>query len=1734
MKYIIFILLNLLFSLQVFSQIFIEQEISPVISTCGSLAQSQICIYNDSPYPIKNAIISLSYDEGLGMYKLISDKNIMLNSKPSELEENLTLLNLEPCSNICFTIFLEYDCLAFTGQRNIEINLHHDQNVIQTKASIIAYSPELELSTMEISYDPVTNSFSRIFQLTNIGNIKLKDFVLKNKDRELVTILTSSKARISTGGQELIFASKDFLTEGNKDGNFDPGEFLNIHQEIRIDKCFDNKPLTFQFVLDCNNKTCSYDVVSFQKNNLNISRARLGFRSKLLLPQSNCDTIVTEVKVFSRVKKSNNSVTNAYNVSLDIGWLSNNDRGIYYYDARIDFKEVIFNNQKYPLALNGKLFPFSCDVFNSDPDGPKGLQDLDQDGEFDDLLAGDTIHFILTAKVNPGSFEPNCRYNLFFPNHTLGINFTSQDFCKNVYIDSSDWISNAAGAGPTFNLKKEYLKAGVSLANHYFKDGRDTLNLSFPYPFSHFPLCNNPKVRFTISLPSEIELDQSATIVSNKPTQLISINNNGFILEAFLGDIIKIVVNNTCNPNLVPTSIIKDSTECYYCIENSYPKLVITYSTEFKCGEFCDEWVPLECITKKSIDVNCTNTSFALKKERSVLKVDKFELERVSVGFKDSTRTTYVNPNVDSLKLNSISQLDTFHIVLKISSTCTKMKVDRFGFIINTDYYYNYTLKQTFFPLEFYEYQTFFYKNGTIFYKDVQPMFTAITRGVGINIYNEYKFDSSRIMNNLIFNNSSISQYDSVMLVVIGRISKDVPHDLDGNRYSISGRLFTTEGNCNIDQNFNRSFDFSNRNISSTHIYLNWNSFYYYSKSPGETISLNCDSVELINSFNYKHFILSYNDFPNEFRLPYLLKTLENIFPEYWKAYSIGKLIKYEAPTGKTTNRFINNIQNNNTIAYTNVNLVDPWKSASFNLTTYLKPSCYVNILDSIQTVATVVQYIDKAEQETVRLNKSTVYKLPGLILKSYFNRVLFIKDSISDWFFTIQTPENPHSSNKNLSDLEHYYKFHNTWLYYEAPNSLNHPVSLEILLHGGTRKIIFSVPMVNPNAWIFKLDSVQKIVQCKLNVANKNCSLDSVKIILGNSCDGYPSDLKELPKTCIDYAPQFSLILDPRPAVIECKPIHPRKDIYVSKCDTIHESLRINNLGLGYASQTVLHVKVPLGVKLLNSTAIYTLSNPSQYNIPISFNPVLMEYDVVLTSNVLSSLFPGFTESDSSSIELKLIFAIDCDLDNGTSINYRISYEEVCSKAHSLPVKYTPRIFFKESIPSNNYTLDYKIEKSNSCTKDFILNVSLLRLNSNFNRGDRITITYDKIMGFNSQTPINSIGLKNNNYKYLVDNATESLTFELIDGLKMGDSVIIKIPMNSHCASNCKSTFLDLKIEELKTINCSTSPSGRCDHYSVTKTIYFDDVKLYPDIQIDSIDINYIGLDSSLIEFSSKIAITNSSKMDLYQDLKLKIFHDKNNNGQIDQGDILLERISNAFFIVKDSTYILEATHRVDPSLACPLLVVLFKEDNPCLCYSDTFIIQSHMIESLSQKFDLCESEELILDFRKQLAKGITISFDPNPYLTKLAENHFIFKKQITSGTSKEFEELLYEIEIASLCQSRNKIEIIIDPNCVKEIIDPKIYFPSVFSPNGDGINDDLILVGTDQIDKILGIKIYNRWGVLVHSNNHLPVQDNYPLWNGEMNGKPLNPGVFTYIIQILAKDGRKLNLTGDITLIR
>ncbi len=75
--------------------------------------------------------------------------------------------------------------------------------------------------------------------------------------------------------------------------------------------------------------------------------------------------------------------------------------------------------------------------------------------------------------------------------------------------------------------------------------------------------------------------------------------------------------------------------------------------------------------------------------------------------------------------------------------------------------------------------------------------------------------------------------------------------------------------------------------------------------------------------------------------------------------------------------------------------------------------------------------------------------------------------------------------------------------------------------------------------------------------------------------------------------------------------------------------------------------------------------------------------------------------------------------------------------------------------------------------------------------------------------------------------------------------------------------------------------------------------------------------------------------------------------------------------------------------------------------------------------------------------------------------------------------------------------------------------FIPDAFSPNGDDLNDRFTIKGLEQYDN-LSIKIYNRWGSLVYSNNDY--QNN---WNGKANvatlgNKKLSSGTYYYYLKI------------------
>ena len=98
----------------------------------------------------------------------------------------------------------------------------------------------------------------------------------------------------------------------------------------------------------------------------------------------------------------------------------------------------------------------------------------------------------------------------------------------------------------------------------------------------------------------------------------------------------------------------------------------------------------------------------------------------------------------------------------------------------------------------------------------------------------------------------------------------------------------------------------------------------------------------------------------------------------------------------------------------------------------------------------------------------------------------------------------------------------------------------------------------------------------------------------------------------------------------------------------------------------------------------------------------------------------------------------------------------------------------------------------------------------------------------------------------------------------------------------------------------------------------------------------------------------------------------------------------------------------------------------------------------------------------------------------------------------------------------------------CMEEEL--SIYIPNSFTPNGDGINDQFLPIGSGIEPDDFNLMIFNRWGNLIFSSNNLLIG-----WNGYFKTTSLLCPEDVYVYHILAKDYKNElhEFNGKITLI-
>ncbi len=200
------------------------------------------------------------------------------------------------------------------------------------------------------------------------------------------------------------------------------------------------------------------------------------------------------------------------------------------------------------------------------------------------------------------------------------------------------------------------------------------------------------------------------------------------------------------------------------------------------------------------------------------------------------------------------------------------------------------------------------------------------------------------------------------------------------------------------------------------------------------------------------------------------------------------------------------------------------------------------------------------------------------------------------------------------------------------------------------------------------------------------------------------------------------------------------------------------------------------------------------------------------------------------------------------------------------------------------------------------------------------------------------------------------------------------------------------------------------------------------------------------------------------------------------------------------------------------------FTRDSVVYTYVEKPIARQDIItlseEENEKEIEVLKNDDLPEDY---LVWTELLSQPLNGVVESLENGTFVFEKTFNGGATASFDyQICYETATClDLCDTTQvQIEIALDP------FDPGVFIPDGITPNGDGLNDNLVMLGLEQYpdNELL---IFDRWG-----NQVFQAQPYLHNWDGTWRNKALPEGAYYFVLR--TEIGRKRTLKGSVYIFR
>jgi hypothetical protein len=130
----------------------------------------------------------------------------------------------------------------------------------------------------------------------------------------------------------------------------------------------------------------------------------------------------------------------------------------------------------------------------------------------------------------------------------------------------------------------------------------------------------------------------------------------------------------------------------------------------------------------------------------------------------------------------------------------------------------------------------------------------------------------------------------------------------------------------------------------------------------------------------------------------------------------------------------------------------------------------------------------------------------------------------------------------------------------------------------------------------------------------------------------------------------------------------------------------------------------------------------------------------------------------------------------------------------------------------------------------------------------------------------------------------------------------------------------------------------------------------------------------------------------------------------------------------------------------------------------------------------------------------------------------------------TQPLENVAYAIEVTDQttgCVLSDAIQILVND-------ENRVYAPTIFHPEASFPNDRFFLSCDDGVSIIQRLMIADRWGEILYDQENIPPDEPNEGWDGRLNGKIVQPGVYTWWATFVRLDGTTFEKAGGVSVAR